>query len=86
MSNKGQQLMAFTFFSEKEGSTFIEQFSGKDLVEALADWYGRSIVEPCEQLEGDDPTSVDTVKNVWCISGHDTGGKFFLTHIVATAP
>lgn len=79
--------MTFTFFSEKDGSTLIEQFLGKDLREALADWYRGSIVKPEAPLfEDDEPASIVTVKNVWCISGHDINGKFYLTHIVATMP
>jgi hypothetical protein len=76
--------MVFTFFSEKEGSTLIEQFLGKDLREALVDWYRESIVKPEAPLEDDEPACVTAVKNVWCISGHDVGGKFYLTHIIAT--
>jgi hypothetical protein len=79
--------MVFTFFSEKEGSTLIEQFLGKDLREALADWYRGSIVKPKAPLfEDDEPARVLTVNNVWCISGYDIDGKFYLTHIVATMP
>lgn len=79
--------MVFTFLSEKEGSTLIEQFLGKNLREALTDWYRGSIIKPeapFEDFEDDEPARVLTVKNVWCISGHDVDGKFYLTHIVAT--
>jgi len=79
--------MVFTFFSEKEGSTLIEQFLGKDLREALVDWYRGSIVKPEAPFDEDDePARVLAVKNVWCISGHDVDGRFYLTHIVATVP
>lgn len=85
LGNIDQPALIFTFFSEKEGSTVIEQFSGEDLHQALLAWHEGSIVKPGMPLEGDEPTPVETAKNVWCISGHDPEGKFFLTHIVATA-
>ena len=86
MDNTDTLLIVFTFFSEKEGSTLIEQFLGKDLREALGDWYRGSIIKPEAPFEDDEPARVLTVKNVWCVSGHDVDGKFYLTHIVATVP
>src|SRR4051794_10720798 len=87
LESTGEPPMVFTFFSEKEGSTLIEQFLGRDLREALVDWYRGSIVKPEAPFDEDDePARVTAVKNVWCISGHDVDGKFYLTHIVATVP
>ncbi len=79
-----EQRLIFTFFSEKEGSTIVEQFSGNDLSEAVSRWYGNSIVSPEGASESDGLAPVHTVRNVWCMSGFDRQGKFFLTHIVAT--
>jgi hypothetical protein len=77
-------LINYTFFSEIEGSTLIEQFTGKDLGEAMAVWYRESKIKPEEPMDGDEPAPVQTVKNVWCTSGYDLKGKFYLTHIIAT--
>jgi hypothetical protein len=52
--------------------------------EAVAQWYRGSQATPGVPLEGDEPTPVRTVENVWCISGFDPAGAFLLTHIVAT--
>jgi hypothetical protein len=76
--------ITFTFFSEKQGSIIIEQFSGSNLDQAIEEWYSKSIADPGERLEGDEPAGVTDVKNVWCIAGHDANGIFILTHVVAT--
>lgn len=76
----------FTFFTEKEGSTIIEQFAGKSVREAILIWRSHSQAYPGAPLEADEPVPVDTVSNVWCISGLDPEGRLYLTHIVATTP
>ena len=82
--DKEDKKVKFTFLTEKEGSTIIEQFTGADVGEAVLSWHRNSLTQPGEPLEGEEPTPVDTVENVWCIGGHDPRGAFFLVHIVAT--
>jgi hypothetical protein len=86
LANARKRPTVFTFITEKEGSTIIEQFSGRDVVEATLRWYKGSETHPGEPLEGieEAATPVTSVEGVWCTGGHDPGGKFFLTHIVAT--
>jgi hypothetical protein len=50
----------------------------------MAVWYRESKIKPEEPMDGDEPAPVQTVKNVWCTSGYDLKGKFYLTHIIAT--
>jgi len=75
----------FTFLTEKEGSTIIEQFEGRDVTEATLNWFHGSETKPGKLLEGDEPTPINDVTNVWCISGIDNQGVFFLVHVVRTA-
>ena len=80
-----EPLTTYTFITEKEGSTIIEQFSGIDVREATLRWYQRSETNPGEPLEEiEEATSISGVKGVWCTDGHDPKGTFFLTHIIAT--
>lgn len=77
----------YTFITEKEGSTIIEQFRGVDIREATLRWYRGSETKPGEpllEIEEDPPTPITGCKGVWCISGHDPEGRFFLTNVVAT--
>lgn len=85
MLDSTKKLMTFTFVTEKEGSTVIEQFKGADVEDATLRWLQGSQTHPGEPLEGDVPAPVETVENVWCTGGHDAQGTFFLVHIVATA-
>ena len=75
----------FTFITEKEGGTYIEQFPGASLEEATLRWYKESETRPGELLEDRWPVPIDGRKNVWCISGMDDQDVFFLANIVATS-
>lgn len=77
-----EEITLFTFLIEKEGSTLIEQVPGADVVEALVRWRQLSQLDP--EMAMEDPTPVQGVKCVWCITGQDMSGAFFLAHIVAT--
>jgi hypothetical protein len=72
----------YTFFVEKDGTTSIEQFSGADVKDAVANWYLWS-----EAVPGlGDPTEANPVpiigtKNVWCFSGLDAADALFLVHV-----
>lgn len=84
--------MLFTFITEKKGATTIEQFTGKDLTEALLKWIRKSTTKPkskatklrWEVRGGDRPTPVSGVKGVWCFGGVDDADAVFMVHIVAT--
>lgn len=76
--------LLFTFFTEKEGSTIIEQFRARSMQEAILNWYKQSQICPGEPVGGGEPVSVDTVENVWCFSGLDPNGRLYLTHVIAT--
>ena len=75
----------FTFLTEKEGSTIVEQFTAHNLLDAVVRWVHESQTRPGEPLEGDVPTPVEGIENVWCTAGHDPQGSFYLVHIVATS-
>ena len=77
--------MTFTFVTEKAGSTLIEQFPGRDVREAIRNWYRQSQTRPGRPLFDDDGANpVTGAKNVWCRSGIDAKGVFYVVHIVAT--
>ena len=77
--------MTFTFVTEKAGSTLIEQFPGSDVREAIRNWYRQSRTRPGRPLFDDDGANpVTGAKNVWCRSGVDPMGVFYVVHIVAT--
>lgn len=77
--------MTFTFVTEKAGSTVIEQFSGRDVREATRNWYRESRTRPGRPLLDDDGANpVSGARNVWCRSGIDPKGVFYMVHIVAT--
>lgn len=73
----------FTFVTEKGGGTYIEQFRAADIEAAVLIWHEKShtIPGPYESF-GMEVTRVSEVKTVWCISGHDPAGRFYLSHIV----
>lgn len=72
----------YTFLIEKEGSTLIEQVSGADIGEAIMRWRHLSQIDP--EMDIEDPTPIQGATHVWCITGFDMSGTFFLAHIVAT--
>ena len=75
----------YTFVTDKEGGTYIEQFKGVDIEEAVLTWHDKShtIPGPYESL-GMDVTRVSGVNNVWCVDGFDPAGRFYIVHIVGT--
>lgn len=83
-ANTNVNSLKFTFLIEKEGATIIEQLTAHNILEAVLRWYGESRTRPGEPLEGDEPTPIEGVENVWCIAGHDPQESFYLVHIVAT--
>lgn len=80
--------MLYTFMTEVEGGTYIEQFVGKDIDDCLAQWIERSSTKPITSVHPvgseDNPTRVNEVSNVWCFDWVDDNDRFFLVHIVAT--
>lgn len=83
--------MLYTFLTETNGSTVIDQFEGRDLAKALRRWNKLSPVRPgfTEDELFDSgrggPTPVAGRKATWCFSGINSKGQFFLVHIVATS-
>jgi hypothetical protein len=72
----------YTFFVEKNGSTIIEQFPGADIHEAVETWHRHSEILPgLFNPEGSGINPIEDVKNVWCISGLDPKGDFYLVHV-----
>ena len=77
--------MTFTFVTEKAGSTVIEQFPGHDVRDATRNWYRQSQTLPGRPLFDDHGANpVTGARNVWCRSGIDPKGVFYVVHIVAT--
>ena len=83
--------MLYTFLTETEGSTNVDQYDGSDVGEALRKWNRRSRLRPgfsegqlFDQGRGG-PTPIKGRKATWCYSGTNASGQFFLVHIVATA-
>jgi hypothetical protein len=81
--NIDEESPVFTFVVDKQGGTLIEQFAGKNLKEATLRWYKESESMPGEPPE-DLPVPIEDTKGVWCVSGEDAAGVFFLVNIIAT--
>ena len=83
--------MLYTFITESEGSTVVEQFDSASMPEALRKWNEASVASPGfteDQLfdsGSGGPTAVQDRVATWCFSGINGSGKFLLAHIVATA-
>ncbi len=87
MSNNTRR--RFTFLTEVQGTTLVEQVEAADLAESVRRWYAVSAARPDRNdavaYELDNPVSVQDVSLVWCLSGRTTSGQDFLAHIVETA-
>jgi len=81
--------MCYTFIAESNGSTLVEQFSGRDVRDALQTWTSGSKLGVCwdreTPLDEEQPTPVAGVRHVWCYSGVGRNDRFYLVHIVATS-
>ena len=76
----------YTFVTDKEGGTYIEQFKGGNIEEVVRTWHEKSHTIPGSyESYGMEVTAVSSVKNVWCIDGHDPAGHFYIVHIIATS-
>ena len=80
--------MLFTFITEKEGGTLLEQFRGKNVENALLRWSHASKSNPCferDRMAGEDgPVRITGLKRAWCFTGVDKTDTSFLVHIIAT--
>ena len=75
----------YTFVTDKQGGTYIEQFSAADIDAAVRMWHDRSHTMPGPgDAEDLDPTLIKGMKKVWCIDGFDPAGVFYIVHIVET--
>lgn len=83
--------MRYTFITEKAGSTTVAQVYSTTIVEAVKLWCRRQSTssEPARgsglrEIRTEAPIPVDSVKNVWCVTGFDEADTFFISHVVAT--
>lgn len=80
--------MLYTFITEKEGGTLLEQFRGKNVEDALLKWSHASESKPRfdkERLVDEDgPVQITGLKQAWCFTGVDKNDVSFLVHIIAT--
>ena len=77
----------YTFFTEREGGTYISQFDKPDLLTAwdafVADENARSGI-PLDERDDDPPVAVETVQGVWCQGRLDNNDNYVSVHIIKT--
>jgi hypothetical protein len=87
-SKKASNYMLYTFVTESGGSTFIEQFHGNHVEDALVAWSHASTAHPhferTRLVRKDRPTPITGLRGTWCFSGVDKNDVKYLVHIVAT--
>jgi hypothetical protein len=77
----------YTFFTEREGGTYIAQFRQPGLRAAwgaFVEYENARSGIPIRKDYDDDPVAVETVQCVWCRATSDQEGNFILVHIVKT--
>ena len=85
----------FILFLEFDGGTYISQFRGASVQDAVARYPSRVVDNNAistfslrkrlaEALSPEEPVAIDGVRNVWCCSA-SVGKKFALLNVVATA-
>jgi hypothetical protein len=77
----------YTFFTEREGGTYISQFHQPDLLaawDAFVEHENARSGIPIRKDYDDYPVAVEGVQCVWCRSTSDKKGKFILVHIIKT--
>jgi hypothetical protein len=83
----------YTFFLDFDGGTYIAQVKGP-LRDAVELWLRTELekidalsqtgrMELIESVASDEPAVVDSMKNVWCLSGL-ANGRLALVHVVKT--
>lgn len=75
-------MQRYTFFVEKQGATLIEQVLAPSLQSAVAEWHSFSEAKPGPVDPDERITPVQDTEAVWCFSGIDSEGVFFLVHVV----
>ena len=76
-------LRLFTFVSDREGGTYVEQIQAKSVKEAARVFGEKHGIFKSEFL-GIDPVELDGFKNVWCETDVDGNDVFWLVNIVET--
>lgn len=75
----------YTFFVQKQGSTYVEQVAANTVREAVDAWHKSSETNPGSFDTTEDITPVENCESVWCIDGRDVKDVFFLAHVVGPA-
>lgn len=79
-----QHFTCFTFVTEMNGATIIEQVQGQDIEDAVRHWHQHSQAAPGPSSDGSGPTLLEGAGNVWRISASETAILYYTAHIVAT--
>lgn len=76
----------YTFVTDKDGGTYIEQFEGADLEDAVLRWHDQSHTTPGPYPSGDKILApVPGIRGVWSLSGLDLDNRLYVTHVVPTS-
>jgi|CXWL01.1.fsa_nt_gi hypothetical protein len=78
----------FTFITEINGSTLVEQLEAATVRKACEIWHSVSQARP-EPFRASlytyiNPTPIEDSLNAWCYGGQSAAGHAYLTNIVAT--
>lgn len=79
-----QHVTCFTFVTEKDGGTIIEQVQSQDIEDAVLRWHQKSQAVPGPLSESSEPTLLEKAGSVWRTSGSDPAGTLYTSYIVAT--
>jgi len=71
----------FTFITDREGGTYVEQIWAVDIERALAAFYGKYKILVNRD---NDPVLIRGLQNVWCETANDANDVLWIMHIVET--
>jgi hypothetical protein len=76
----------YTFVTDKAGGTYIEQFEGVDLEDAVLRWHDQSHTTPGPYPpDGRILDPVSGIRGVWRICGARLDNRSYITHVVPTS-